>query len=156
MAGSEDYAFHKGSVGNLGGLVESRNPSSSDSDDEDAEEEDDESQEKEVQLGIEGSMEDDEASPSPARICSSQLLHFDLQGNPLWFNGWLATSKFKNQQYQRFLTLMKEPGGSGSPWTLKESNVACLKSADYREFYAEEQKIVDDLVASAKQSSRGL
>jgi alpha 1,3-mannosyltransferase len=27
-------------------------------------------------------------------VCAPQLLHTDVKGKPLWFNGWLLQSKF--------------------------------------------------------------
>jgi len=82
-------------------------------------------------------------------ICSSQLLHLDVDGTPLWFNGWLLVSKFAEKPRRKFApmpTFMIEPqpqkeggagaggrgSGAGDPlvdfWQLTTDNMCCLTS----------------------------
>ncbi|KAI1813840.1 glycosyltransferase family 71 protein [Poronia punctata] len=70
-------------------------------------------------------------------ICSSQLLHLDTDGTPLWFNGWLTVSKFAAPPYRKFAPMpsyMMEPPTTTSPhetkefWQLAGDNMCCLTS----------------------------
>lgn len=84
-----------------------------------------------------------EAAPSPVdpklagrarhKICSPQLLHLDLAGNPLWFNGGLVRNKFVDRREWKFGawdTYMAEPRDVREPgaWFLGEANMCCLTS----------------------------
>jgi alpha 1,3-mannosyltransferase len=39
-----------------------------------------------------------DSSPEYYTVCGPQLLHLDVDGNPLWFNGWLLESKFAEEK----------------------------------------------------------
>src|SRR5438094_232159 len=71
--------------------------------------------------------------PDTNTICGSQLLHLDVDGTPLWFNGWLLVNKFAERAKREFAPMtsfMMEPRKPLSPdfWDLTTDNMCCLTS----------------------------
>lgn len=64
-------------------------------------------------------------------ICAPQLLHLDLDGKPLWFNGWILDNKFVDKTQKHFgdfESYVVEPHGWEGPdaWQLQHDNQCCL------------------------------
>lgn len=95
-------------------------------------------------------------------MCSPQLLHFDREGRPLWFNGWLAATKDDEDEFnfQTFEAFLREPRERGKGklskrddvWTIHASNVVCLEAEEHFPFTAYEQDILDMLVDLAREN----
>lgn len=95
--------------------------------------------------------------PKP-KICSPQLLHLDIQGKPLWFNGGLVRNKFLDKREWKFGTWdsylveprdIREPGA----WFLGEANMCCLTTDHHLkgDLSAQEKALLDAMVKQAKQ-----
>lgn len=90
----------------------------------------------------------DDEEPSTYSICAPQLLHLDLQGKPLWFNGWLLDNKFadkKQKKFGKFEHYLIEPRDVRDPgaWQLEESNMCCLTTdAPLKRDFSQEEKAV--------------
>lgn len=96
--------------------------------------------------------------PENYTICSPQLLHLDLDGKPLWFNGWLLDNKFadkKQKRFGRFEHYLIEPRDVRDPgaWQLEESNMCCLTTdaALKRDFSPQEKEVLEMMIAQAKE-----
>lgn len=95
--------------------------------------------------------------PSTYSICAPQLLHLDLEGKPLWFNGWLLDNKFadkKQKKFGKFEHYLIEPRDVRDPgaWQLEESNMCCLTTDAplKRDFSPEEKSILAMMIQQAK------
>ena len=111
----------------------------------------------EDQEEVEEVEEDPNADPESYRMCSPQLLHLDLDGKPLWFNGWLLNNKFadkKQKKFGKFEHYLIEPRDVREPgaWQLEESNMCCLTTDPLlkRDFSKEEKAVLDMMVEQAK------
>ncbi|KAK4497705.1 hypothetical protein PRZ48_010358 [Zasmidium cellare] len=159
LSGDLGYAFHDGGAGIMGSLGTGEPDEIHDEFAEEDEEDEDEDEEEEWQTIATPTTTSQHKKPVPSakpRICSPQLLHLDRDGKPMWFNGWLHTSKTKDAGYQSFEVYMREPirrKGEDSPWELRKSNVVCLSAEEYFEFSAQEQGRLGALLESAKKSS---
>lgn len=98
--------------------------------------------------------------PGLSTLCSPQLLHFDRAGKPLWWNGWIATSKFKEDhgKMQQFDVYVKEPHQVLKPenkdrWDIRGSNVVCLRSDDVTPFTDKEQGVLKMIREIAEKNS---
>ena len=100
--------------------------------------------------------------PTNFTICAPQLLHLDVNGRPLWFNGWLLHNKFAEKHKKRFAKFdhyliepkeVREPGA----WQLAESNMCCLTSdADKKfEFTKEETATLQMIMDRASEMGMG-
>ena len=93
---------------------------------------------------------------SDLTVCAPQLLHLDLSGKPLWFNGWLYHNKFAGREKQggRFEVYMKEPREVLEPgaWQLEEGNVCCLSNKEVFEFSAEEKGKLEMMIGYAREA----
>lgn len=99
-----------------------------------------------------------------AMMCSPQLLHFDREGRPLWFNGWLAATKddedeFNFHTFEAFLREPRERGGRGKfslrddhVWTIHASNVVCLEADEHFPFTAHEHGVLDMMMDLAREN----
>ncbi|EME47689.1 glycosyltransferase family 71 protein [Dothistroma septosporum NZE10] len=133
-----DYSFHDSVTGNMGTLVTPKTKPLNSSNDDNPESEETEGQETEIK-------------PSRSRICSAQLLHFDSEGKPFWFNGWLEKHKHDENSpldFADFDAYMKEPSEVGrrpksSAWDIKPDNVVCLQSEEHFEFSNEESEVLE-------------
>lgn len=180
LAGDEGYAFHQGDAGIMGEL-ESKQNKDLKKRDEPAEEK----QEGEKKEGGENGAGDAPAEDAPGdqpdsaegttkseaqdkdenpqnTICAPQLLHLDVHGKPLWFNGWLLHNKFAEKSKKRFARFehyliepreVREPGA----WQLADSNMCCLTTdADKtHEFSVQEKKILDMIMRRAEEMGMG-
>ena len=104
--------------------------------------------------------EDDEPEPEPTsfELCSPQLLHLDLDGKPLWFNGWLLDNKFadkKQKKFGKFDHYLIEPHDIREPgaWQLEESNMCCLTTDIHlkRDFTSEDKAILEMMINQARE-----
>jgi hypothetical protein len=81
-------------------------------------------------------------------ICAPQILHLDLDGSPLWMNGWILKDKFdpENQQLLDFSHFMTEPTALTDPesWYLGKHGVACLTGYQTFNFTNAEKRMLDD------------
>ncbi|KAI1827334.1 glycosyltransferase family 71 protein [Xylaria intraflava] len=156
LAGDESFAFHRGAVGIMGTIkapnttetnstARKRNPSPEDND---IPPEDDlplDEPEPDV-------IPDEDPAPENYTICSPQLLHLDLDGSPLWFNGWLLVSKYAepgNRRFTPMATYLTEPRPARASaaaddavwtparrefWELAEDNMCCLTAGAESKF----------------------
>jgi hypothetical protein len=88
-------------------------------------------------------------------ICAPQLLHLDVAGRPLWFNGWLLPNKFSDDpdlQPVDFESFIVEPSdiGDPGPWELKLNNVLCISSEQVFNLTAAEKRTLDTTVGIAR------
>lgn len=171
LADDLDYAFHDsvaGTMGSLGPLEpdpkKQTSPSKSDkkatkkapikqpADDDDNEDDEDDGDDDDR-----GSEEREELNA----VCSAQLLHFDEEGVPLWFNGWLARTKQASKKLETdvsFEGYMKEPPEVGrhdpdkKDWHIRKSNVVCLVDQEFVRFAYQEQKRLKMLVRLAMEN----
>lgn len=97
------------------------------------------------------------AGRSKHKICSPQLLHLDLQGRPLWFNGGLVRNKFVDRREWKFGewdSYMAEPRDVREPgaWLLGEANMCCLTSDAHLKaaLSPRDKALMDDMVKQAK------
>ncbi|KAI0509700.1 glycosyltransferase family 71 protein [Xylaria bambusicola] len=162
LAGDPLFAFHKGAVGSIG-VIETPNATKAHTD----------TGKKETATKIDTDMETETDVPSPPKespdtdpdedekepkhletrglstpdtytICSPQLLHLDLDGKPLWFNGWILVNKYADRSRRQFAPMesyLKEPprskhivavdnddDSSEDFWKLTTDNMCCLTS----------------------------
>lgn len=88
-------------------------------------------------------------------ICAPQLLHLDVSGRPIWFNGWLLPNKFsddKDIQPANFGSFITEPRDVRAieSWKLEENNICCLSSDQLSDFTFTEKSILNQAVEIAK------
>lgn len=89
--------------------------------------------------------------PANFTICAPQLLHLDVAGRPLWFNGWLQPNKFSEDgQPAEFEAFITEPKDEPGPWKLGDSNSCCLTSDHVSNFTRGEKKALKWIIETAK------
>jgi len=98
----------------------------------------------------------DPESPTDYTICASQLLHLDADRKPLWFNGWLARTKYKDSSQSapaRFEAWNIEPymASETDAWQLGEGNEACLATESVTAFTEEEREVLDMVIGLAQE-----
>jgi len=156
LAGDTSYSFHGGDCGMMGRVKDNSTgpsttkqyntgPTKSLSD----EDEDDDSLHNEVTTYH-------VASATNYTMCAPQLLHLDLEGRPLWFNGWLAKDKFKDrkkQEYASFDHYMVEPTDLREPgvWDMGEANTCCLTADAVLTFHEDEREVIDMIMSTARE-----
>ncbi|GAB7352535.1 hypothetical protein MBLNU459_g2927t1 [Dothideomycetes sp. NU459] len=92
-------------------------------------------------------------------MCSPQLLHLDLSGRPLWFNGWIQEDKFAHDAHVavskfEFYTserLADSPDVFGH-WDLGEHNMCCLRTDRIHAFEESEKDILDMIISIAREN----
>lgn len=88
-------------------------------------------------------------------ICAPQLLHLDVSGRPMWFNGWLLPNKFSDDMglqpadFEAFITEPRDVRAIES-WKLEDSNICCLSSDHPSNFTPMEKSILDQTVEIAR------
>ncbi|KAF3921868.1 hypothetical protein AA313_de0209392 [Arthrobotrys entomopaga] len=130
LVGDLDYAFHQGDVGIIGQLSDS------------------------------SKTPETLTTPRQYEICAPQLLHLDLEGKPLWFNGWILKNKFEEDVTKRkanvFTHYLREnPNPVYKPnvphqWQLKENNNACLSAGQSYAFTEVEKGTLDSIMKEAE------
>ncbi|KAF2210560.1 glycosyltransferase family 71 protein [Cercospora zeae-maydis SCOH1-5] len=111
-------------------------------------------------VGTMGTINTTAAKKASEAICSAQLLHFDREGLPLWFNGGLSKTKDENdnfKHYQPFEFYMQEPREKGravtsDSWSIQPSNVVCLEGEEHFPFTAHTQGVLEMLLDLARQN----
>jgi alpha 1,3-mannosyltransferase len=143
LAGDEGFAFHSGDAASMGIAkpVPVEKPQKAVGSDPDAPELEDEPPE----------------DPDAYEMCAPQLLHLDVEGKPLWFNGWIMDNKFAEKGKRNFAvfeTYLVEPRDMREPtaWQLKENNLCCLTSDKDKhiKFSVEDKATLDGIVEHAK------
>ncbi|PIA90940.1 hypothetical protein CB0940_11410 [Cercospora beticola] len=165
MAGDLGYSFHDSVAGTMGtpGPLEPAEGEKA------PEEEVDEDEDERKPVGSGQEPPNDKAPKKKKKkpkgqgedtVCSSQLLHFDDEGMPFWFNGWLARSKEHDASleiYPRFDGYMTEPPETGKhekegiTWHVRKSNVVCLHKQTFTRFTYQDQNNMKMLVRIAKE-----
>ena len=87
-------------------------------------------------------------------VCAPQLLHLDINGNPMWFNGWITSNKFEDEEKQiesRFDVWLTEPLEKKDAWQLYEHNEACLTADAKHNFTDQERSTLDMIFKTAKE-----
>lgn len=92
-------------------------------------------------------------------MCSPQLLHLDMEGRPLWFNGWIQEDKFQNDakvpvsKFQFFTSERREddPNVFGH-WDLGDHNNCCLRTDRVHRFEDNEQEVLDLIISIAREN----
>lgn len=95
--------------------------------------------------------------PPSLRMCAPQLLHLDLEGRPLWFNGGLVHNKFLDRRewrFEAFESYLAEPRDVREPgaWVLGDGNMCCLTTdAHLRgDLTPEERGLLGEIVEQAR------
>lgn len=102
--------------------------------------------------------EDDYSTPDNYTICAPQLLHLDIHGKPLWFNGWLLHNKFADKRkkaFAKFQHYLIEPRDIREPgaWQLAESNMCCLTTDHDKMFtFSREEKATLQMIMDRAQA----
>ncbi|KAI0453732.1 glycosyltransferase family 71 protein [Xylaria acuta] len=144
LSGDSSFAFHRGAVGSIG-VVEppSKTKTTATAKTESGTSTPDAKKDATTKDAADQPSASEEIAtlppPTPAEtytICSPQLLHLDVDGTPLWFNGWLLASKYADRARRRFAPMksyMTEPRGKAIDdddfWKLAEDNLCCLTAA---------------------------
>lgn len=187
LIGDTDYVFHEGDAGIIGVLqspppkpTQRRRLGKRDEGNDDDDDPEHEHHDEETPDGLpSSSLSSSSSSPTPTadanatdeadlpgggaegrsteKICSPQLLHLDLEGRPLWFNGGLVRNKFLDRREWRFGewdTYLVEPREIREPgaWFLGEANMCCLTSDRHlrHELSAQHRALMDEMVAQAR------
>ncbi|KAJ5630191.1 uncharacterized protein N7484_010291 [Penicillium longicatenatum] len=154
LVGSTSYAFHKGCVGTMGtvqvnGPARGRGFDEADLDSIHSVSSESIEKAPRIQPAL-------RTRPREYTICAPQLLHLDLAGRPLWFNGWLLQDKFadaKSQQpgkFESFVHEQMEDEKDPEAWKLHGNNVCCLSSKKVAEFSEDEKDILKMIIKAAK------
>ncbi|KAI0877383.1 glycosyltransferase family 71 protein [Hypoxylon argillaceum] len=136
LAGDPSFAFHRGAVGSIG-VIEPANTTTTTTTESESQSPD--GDELPLPRRKAPAPPDEETSTSPPAtytMCNPQLLHLDVDGTPLWFNGWLLASKYAERSKRRFSPMesyLWEPraklgDGDDDFWKLALDNVCCLTS----------------------------
>jgi hypothetical protein len=120
----------------------------------------------EVEVEVEEATEEEEKEkakpeehhePESYTICAPQLLHLDVDGSPLWFNGWLQDNKFadkKKRKFGKFEHYLIEPRDIRDPgaWQLEESNMCCLTTDPdlKKDFTQAEKDLLEMMIQQAR------
>ncbi|KAI8948962.1 glycosyltransferase family 71 protein [Xylaria longipes] len=125
LAGDPSFAFHRGAVGSIGVFEPPTKPATATETEPPA---------PNATKGPGDQPPSEIATPTPETytMCSPQLLHLDVDGTPLWFNGWLLVSKYVDRSKRRFAPMksyMSEPQDRATGddfWKLASDNLCCL------------------------------
>jgi hypothetical protein len=121
--------------------------------DEDSEEKDGEDDDEE-DPNDPSTWDSDFAPGTNHTVCAPQLLHFTLEGRPLWFNGWISESKGQKKEEvdpSAFMVFMEEPRDRKESWKIHGANVCCLTAEDVNEFTEKENEVIETIIGLAKQ-----
>ncbi|CAN8100717.1 unnamed protein product [Discula destructiva] len=158
LVGDTDYVFHQGDAGIIGELEPDFEPVKNIAKrDEQGPVVDDFGEIEDSEVTVDNTTEPDLIDIPQPRICSPQLLHLDLDGRPLWFNGGLVRNKFLDRREWKFGTWdtflieprdIREPGA----WFLGDANMCCLTSDSHLKeaLSANEMRLLDAMVSQAK------
>ena len=155
LAGDTDYSFHQGDAGIMGVLEPADGPDDN-IDEHNHEHEHEHHQDQDHGHNGQDHQEEKRRKKHPkpheddVTICGPQILHFDTEGRPLWFNGWLYRNKFAGGKKTggRFDHFIKEPREISDPtaWQLEEHNVCCLSNRQAFQFTEEERDKLEMLI----------
>jgi len=112
------------------------------------------------QIGVVTQSSTASGQDSKKEMCGKQLLHTSRDGRPLWFNGWIATDKHKEnhlssfQDFEGFVVEPRETSRWDLPywngWNVREGNIMCLASDGYVPLSSEERQTVELILETAK------
>jgi alpha 1,3-mannosyltransferase len=172
LAGDTDYWFNEGAVGNMGVVSEhvyyklidgvatvipDYHPPGSETPKIDTEmkpkEETETPQKDDAQHAP--TKRSDSQVHSLYTVNSPQLLHLDLNGRPLWFNGWILDDKYEENRHVNvstwdvFTSEVKETN-EAPEWRIGGHNMATLKSNFAFEFTDKEREVLAMIVDVAR------
>lgn len=142
LAGDVDYSFHPGAVGGMG-FAQQIVPQ---------------------ERGNRTSQDDERyRGQDVCKFCSSQLLHMDAEGMPLWVNGWILKNKNKDAkdwEYGEWEHYAAEPSNVQDvmEWDIGYDNHCCLTVAcsEKGTFTGEHQALLRALINKAMDVSVSL
>lgn len=142
LAGDVDYSFHPGVVGGMG-FAQQVVPH---------------------ERGNRTSQDDERyRGQDVCKFCSSQLLHMDAEGMPLWVNGWILKNKNKDAkdwEYGEWEHYAAEPSNVQDvmEWDIGYDNHCCLTVAcsEKGTFTGEHQALLRALINKAMDVSVSL
>ncbi|CAG8981163.1 hypothetical protein HYALB_00005878 [Hymenoscyphus albidus] len=139
LVGDWAYTFHPGRIGVMGVLEESKQ----------ADPEHAEVRKPHELMKFRNSTE-------KYTMCAPQIVHLDVDGTLLWFNGWILTDKFGSKNYSKFQDYMIEPRETREPpaYVIREANVFCMTSEEKHELKSRDTKILDELIERAKEVNK--
>jgi hypothetical protein len=119
-----------------------------------AEDEEDEEDEDEEDPNEPATWDADFAPGTNHTVCSPQLVHFTLEGRPLWFNGWISESKGQKKEEvdpSAFMVFMEEPRDRKESWKIHGANVCCLTAEEVNEFNEKENEVIETIIGLARE-----
>ncbi|KAJ8118639.1 hypothetical protein ONZ43_g3952 [Nemania bipapillata] len=135
LAGDPSFAFHRGAVGSIGVIEPPNTTTTTTTDTETLEADEISISPRKAKIPVDETPLDTEIStPDTYTMCNPQLLHLDIDGTPLWFNGWLLASKYAERSKRRFSPMksyLREPRtkiDDDDFWKLATDNICCLTS----------------------------
>ncbi|WYZ45796.1 hypothetical protein EsH8_IX_000021 [Colletotrichum jinshuiense] len=155
LAGEEDFAFHRGSAAIMG-IAHGRDEPLPDEMSDDCENPDTDRNVTEVAARCDMADYD---GKTQVVICSSQLLHLDSEGKPLWLNGWLLKNKFKGPEsgFAKFESYIMEPSDASlrkpASWNMYKGNRFCMMGDEDKkfDFTQEELGVIDMIMDRARE-----
>lgn len=157
LVGDTDYVFHQGDAGTMG-VAQVH----ADIQDDQPELPDWATPDNTTEAGLElqASSAGGGAPFLPShRMCSPQLLHLDLEGKPLWFNGGLVRNKFLDRhewEFETFTSYLIEPRDVREPgaWVLGEGNICCLTTDHHLrgDLTAAERELLGEMIKQARKA----
>ncbi|ROW10524.1 hypothetical protein VMCG_02137 [Cytospora schulzeri] len=156
LVGDTDYVFHQGDAGTLG-VIQAHADIQEGQPELPSWATPDNTTEAGMELQAAGGGG---GAPMPSqRMCSPQLLHLDLEGKPLWFNGGLVRNKFLDRRdwtFEVFESYLIEPRDVREPgaWVLGEGNICCL-TTDYRlkgDLTAAHRELLGEMIKHARKA----
>nr|KAK5432363.1 hypothetical protein LTR18_011120 [Exophiala xenobiotica] len=131
LSGDFKYSFHHGDVGTMGVVDETywaHRRGAEQSDESDNQRND--GLDNDARIDIDA-LSSEMSTINNYTICAPQLLHLDVEGKPLWFNGWVLDNKFADKSRRHLATFKSyvvEPHAwdGEEPWQLQGDNLCCL------------------------------
>lgn len=90
-------------------------------------------------------------------VNSPQLLHLDLNGRPIWFNGWILDDKYEENKHVNvstwdvFMSEIKE-SHEAAEWRIGSHNMATLRGTAAYEFTSQEREVLEMIVETAREN----
>ena len=158
LSGDLGYSFHQGAAGIMGKIEEHHKPEPrrlSRAEKKRLKAAHPELDDEQIDAALEQPSEE-EGPPTNFTICAPQLLHLNLDGSPLWFNGWVMAKKEGDKKKEKFSTFdrysaePREKVGEDDAWKLHQDNICCLTADVTYEFTPRQREVLDMIVAVAR------